>query len=135
MSDANDPKSMERRKFLRKAGVVGAAIWAAPVIQTVAATPAYAQQQGSPGGCFHSIDLDEGKTRGCMETCKGACEGKQDFEGHNCSGGGGFCASSVCNPNCDQGNQNACADQFCNPECYECDTFVSKCQVGFVCSV
>ena len=34
--------------MLRKAAAVGAAVWAAPVIQTVAATKAYAHHQGSP---------------------------------------------------------------------------------------
>jgi anaerobic selenocysteine-containing dehydrogenase len=38
-----------RRDFLKKAAITGVgAAWAAPVIQTVAATKAYAHDMGSP---------------------------------------------------------------------------------------
>lgn len=53
MSD--ERKSVDRREFLRKAAITGAAAaWAAPVIQTVAATPAFAQGAGTPAVCDHS---------------------------------------------------------------------------------
>lgn len=75
-------KSMERREFLRKAAITGAtAAWAAPLVQTVAATPAFAQTGGtpSPGGCHHSIGGDTGE--GCMGACQ---ESGQRDTGRGC---------------------------------------------------
>lgn len=47
---AEQPRAnMERRTFLRKAGVVGlAAAWATPLVQTVPMTAAYAHPERTP---------------------------------------------------------------------------------------
>lgn len=126
MPEANDQAGMERREFLRRAGQAGAIAWATPVIMTIG-TPAYAQ---TPLTCFHSEDPDEGKFRGCMETCKAACEGKEDDEGKACTDG--RCQHDICGPGCDQ-PENACPDTYCDPACYICNTSVPRCQVEFVC--
>jgi hypothetical protein len=48
MAEQSRP-NMERRAFLRKAGVVGlAAAWATPLVQTVPMTAAYAHPQQTP---------------------------------------------------------------------------------------
>ena len=44
-----EKQGLPRRDFLKKAAVTGVGVaWAAPVIQTVAATKAYAHDMGSP---------------------------------------------------------------------------------------
>jgi hypothetical protein len=113
-------KGMDRRDFLRKAAVTGvAAAWAAPVIQTVAATPAFAQTNGSPpeGGCFHSV----GTNGGCMGD--GACGGK--CGGDQCGGQNnpGPC-TTYCPPG--TGGDNPC----CNPGLCEADNFVCSTEPG-----
>lgn len=48
MAEQQTP-NMERRAFLRKAGIVGiAAAWATPLVQTVPMTAAYAHGQHTP---------------------------------------------------------------------------------------
>jgi hypothetical protein len=48
MAEQQTP-NMERRAFLRKAGVVGlAAAWATPLVQTVPMTAAYAHGEATP---------------------------------------------------------------------------------------
>ena len=53
-----DPKELNRRAFLRRAALTGVATaWVAPVVQSIAATPAFAQTVGQtpvPEDCFHS---------------------------------------------------------------------------------
>ncbi len=99
-----DRKSMERREFLRKAAATGAvAAWAAPIVQSVAATPAFAQTSGTPGACFHSIDEDEGKLRGCMEACQGS--------GQGC----GAACNQQCQPACRGPGNLCCRDEYCDP--------------------
>jgi len=73
------PKGMDRRTFLRRAAVTGAAAaWAAPVIQTVTARPAFATGNGTPF-CGHSVgasvgtDCSEGAMGACKFACKGTC--------------------------------------------------------------
>jgi len=66
---SDERKSVDRREFLRKAAITGAAAaWAAPVIQTVAATPAFAQTAGTPAVCDHSACVAACNTN---ETCRG----------------------------------------------------------------
>lgn len=99
-------KNLDRREFLRRAAIgTAAAAWAAPVIQSVAATPAYAQSQGSPGNCFHSIS--PGKPNGCMETCTGI----------DPAGNAGSC-NAVCGPACNLPN-NACPPSYCSSGCWQ----------------
>ncbi len=106
MSEGN---KVERREFLRKAAATGvAAAWAAPMIQTVAATPAFAQTAGTPsqGGCFHSV----GDNGGCMGACTSAgCTGNQ--------------CNDVCQRYCPPGtgNDNPCCNPgLCNPANFSC---------------
>lgn len=99
---------LNRRDFLRRAGIGAAAAWAIPVIQSVAATPAFAQSQGSPSGCFHSISLPD-KPNGCMETCTGIAA----------TGNAGSC-QDVCGPACNLPN-NGCPPQYCQSSCWQID--------------
>jgi hypothetical protein len=78
----NDRSELNRREFLRKAAITGAVAWAVPVIQSVAANPAYAQ---TTPGCFHSLGGETGQ--GCM----GACQA---------SNGCGPACSTQCNTLC-----------------------------------
>ncbi|HEV2755714.1 MAG TPA: twin-arginine translocation signal domain-containing protein [Actinomycetota bacterium] len=97
--DGNDKKSLERRDFLRKAALTGAAAaWAAPVVQTVAATPAFAQTGTTPATCHHSLGGITGE--GCMGACK-------------TSGSCGQACNTACNNLCpvQQGGGN---DRLCN---------------------
>jgi hypothetical protein len=112
-----DRKSVERRDFLRKAAVTGAAAaWAAPIVQTVAATPAFAQGTGTPagGGCFHSV----GVNGGCMGACGTKCGGNQCNVAH-----GGPCGT-YCPPG--TGSDNPC----CNPGLCDPNNFVCGPQGG-----
>ena len=128
MSD--ERKSVDRREFLRKAAITGAAAaWAAPVIQTVAATPAFAQTAGTPAVCDHSA-------------CVAACNTNADCRGQkspisNGPGSGNLCeyncrnlcppgspcsaactAAGVCLPASNSGSAwaNTCTPPSCNPD-------------------
>jgi hypothetical protein len=114
-----DDRELKRRDFLRRAAVTGAAAaWAAPVIQTVAATPAFAQTQGSPpgdGGCFHST----GTNGGCMPACAdlAGCGGNQ------CGGNNPHTANGPCTSYCapGQGGGNPCCNPgLCDPANFRC---------------
>lgn len=109
-------KSLDRRDFLRKAAITGAAAaWAAPVIQTVAATPAFAQTAGTPGPCDHSACVAACNTnadcRGqaglCEERCRALCP-----PGTPCSAA--CVAAGVCTDATDGGSAWA---STCNPSC------------------
>jgi len=74
----NDRQGFDRRTFLRRAAMTGAAAaWTVPVIQTIAARPAFAQT-ASAFTCTHSsspyLDVDGNlvSTGGCMEACHNA---------------------------------------------------------------
>jgi hypothetical protein len=127
MAEAERRDRMERREFLRRAGQAGAIAWSAPILQTIAAPAAHAQ---TPVGCWHSEDPEEGKFRGCIETCKAACEGKEDFEGKACTDG--RCQHDICGPGCDL-PENPCPDTYCDSTCYFCNTAVPRCRVEFTC--
>ena len=103
--------SLHRRAFLRRGLIAGGIVWAAPVVQTLAASPAFAQAAGSPAPCFHSLGGPDGN--GCQGACTQAgCTGTQ------CNGYGDttpgpcavYCAEHVpdhpcCNPGlCDPAN-------------------------------
>ena len=71
----DEKKAVDRRDFLRKAAITGAAAaWAAPVIQTVAASPAFAQTAGTPAPCDHSA---------CVAACNtnASCRGQRSPDG------------------------------------------------------
>src|SRR5262245_7416720 len=83
---ADKRSGLDRKEFLRRAAVTtAAAAWAAPVIQTVSASPAFATTNGTPapGGCFHSND---DPAQSCMDACTSACG---EGGGELCDGFGG----------------------------------------------
>jgi hypothetical protein len=106
-------KGMDRREFLRKAAIAGGVAWAVPVIQTVAATPAYAFHQGSPHPCPHSTPATLGGS--CMGTCQAVCTQQ------GCGDGAGNRCNDACAPNgpaqCVSG---FCCEQACNPAAWDC---------------
>ncbi len=120
MSD-EERTGFNRRDFLRRAAATtAAAAWAAPVIQTIAATPAHAQTLGTPvpQDCFHSVG---GTGEGCMGACTGSgCTGNScdgvDPDPNNPLGQGPcqfYCPSG-------QGGDNPC----CNPGLCDTSNFV-----------
>lgn len=112
-------RELNRRDFLRRAAITGAAAaWAAPVINTVAATPAFAQTNGTPVvvDCFHSSDVPG---QGCMEACTQSCTGEQ------CNGFGGPPGEvqGPCAVYCDNRPGNRCCNsQLCDPSKFECES-------------
>lgn len=115
----NEKNELNRREFLRKAAITGAVAWAIPVVQSVAATPAYAQTQGTL--CPHSTPDTAGGS--CMGSCHSrgfaAC-------GKDCGGG---CAA-ICNVACSGGQ---CPPQYCNPLCFNVTNCTGSCTVQFTC--
>jgi hypothetical protein len=99
----NENSGLNRREFLRKAAITGAVAWAIPVVQSVSASPAFAQTCTSPTSCEHSIGANS-----CMSACTAACG--------NASG-----CSALCNPNticvCPD---NTCPPNRCSPGCWAC---------------
>ena len=101
--DKDQDKGMNRRDFIRKAAITGAVAWAVPAIQTVAATPAYANHSGTPQDCQHSLGGASG------QGCQGACQGS------SVNGGCGAACNNFCGPTCDcPGNFCPC-DEVCDP--------------------
>jgi hypothetical protein len=115
---AND---LGRRAFLKRAALTGAAVaWAAPVIQSVSAGPAFAATQGSPPtACFHSNDSDPSQS--CMDACTSPGTG---CNGEQCDGFGGPPGEKQgpCALLCDirPGNQ-CCNVGLCNPANFHCN--------------
>jgi len=65
----DDTSGLNRRQFLRRAAITTAtAAWAAPVIQTIAARPAYA---GTPVVCDHSACIGACALSGDANSCGG----------------------------------------------------------------
>jgi hypothetical protein len=115
-----DREDLNRRNFLRKAAMTtAAAAWAAPVIQTVAATPAFAHEQGTPppppgDACAHST----GPNGGCMGACASVCGGNQCGGQGNRNQAAGPC-TVYCPPG--TGNENPCANPgLCEPGNFVC---------------
>src|SRR5262245_20645089 len=96
---SEEKQGMDRRQFLRRAAVTtAAAAWAAPVIQTVTASPAFA---GTPEVCDHSA-------------CIGACAAS----GNKASCGrppGTVCAQACGQVGCSQGGQICSTTAACDP--------------------
>lgn len=96
---ADDLNRVDRRTFLRRAAVTTAtAAWAAPMIQTIVARPAYA---GTPVECDHSACIGACAMSGNEATCGGppgdvcmaACGG------FGCGEGGQLCSDpAACDP-------------------------------------
>jgi hypothetical protein len=110
----NDSNQVNRREFLRKAAITGAVAWAIPVVQSVAATPAYARHLGT--ACAHSTPDTLGGS--CMGTCKAVCRATPTCGTDN----GGPCAT-FCNANnvCHQG---VCCTNACNQGAWTCTNCV-----------
>jgi len=105
-----EKKGLNRREFLRKAAITGTIAWAIPVVQSVAATPAYAQTL-SPG-CPKSDD-PAGSGGSCTGTCHAVCQANTDPPtecGTSCAG----VCDSVCVPSI------GCPPYACNPGCWSC---------------
>jgi hypothetical protein len=118
----NERNELNRREFLRKAAITGAVAWAVPVIQSVAATPAYAQITGT--ACVHS-PIGAGNP-----SCKGACGAKAQQQcGKDCGGG-----CEVHCARCQTGQGNVCpSPDFCNPACFNVTSCAGSCTVEFNC--
>jgi hypothetical protein len=119
----SEKKALDRRDFLRKAALTGAAAaWAAPVIQTVAASPAFAQTAGTPAPCDHSA-------------CVAACNTNPSCRGQRSPDGSGNLCEYRCRNLCPPGTPctaactaaGLCRDEdstagsawagTCNPQC------------------
>jgi hypothetical protein len=110
----NERNELNRREFLRKAAITGAVAWAIPVVQSVAASPAYAQTACTPNACQHSLGGDSGG--GCMSACQSSGQGCgnacNDFCRPACDCPGNFCP---CDSFCVPGNWTNCA--YTGPPC------------------
>lgn len=121
MDEDLEQTGLNRRQFLRRAAATGAAVaWAAPLVRTIVATPAYAQSVGTPTACFHSVGGPDGG--GCMSACTragctgAACDGV-DEDPENSLGQGPcqlYCPSG-------QGGDNPCCNPgLCDPSNFDC---------------
>lgn len=111
-------QGLDRRQFIRRAAVTtAAAAWAAPMIQTVAASPAFAGTNGTPApeGCFHSD---------AQSNCMDACTSQPGCTGDLCDGLGNDPNPGPCGAFCNIRPGNAC----CNPEL--CDASKFNCSTG-----
>jgi hypothetical protein len=120
--DKDQDKGLNRREFIRKAAITGAVAWAVPAIQTVAATPAFAQTSGS--ACVHS-PIAAGNPN-----CKDACGSVGMAEcGKDCGGG----CEAICG-DCISGGGNVCpSPDYCNPACFDITSCAGSCTVSFLC--
>jgi hypothetical protein len=114
-----EPQDMHRRDFLRKAAVTGViTAWATPVIQSIAATPAFAGTVGTQtgGGCFHS---NPDAAQSCMDAC--TSNSNTPCEGNQCDGFGGA-VHGPCSTNCGISPGNQCCNAgLCNPANFTCE--------------
>jgi hypothetical protein len=118
----NESSGVNRREFLRKAAITGAVAWAIPVVQSVAATPAYAQTSATV--CVHS-PVGAGNP-----SCKGACGTAGQAQCRKDCGGG---CESVCEA-CICGGGNPCpSPDYCNPSCFTMTSCSGSCTVVFTC--
>ena len=115
---------VNRREFLRKAAITGAVAWALPVVQSVAASPAYAQTACSPRACQHSLGGSSGQ--GCMGACQGSGQGCGAACNQFCGAAGGPCDCPgnfcKCTAVCVTANWNNCVYQgpACTGPCPAC---------------
>ena len=117
----DERKGMDRRTFLRRAAVTGAAAaWATPVIQTITARPAFAAA-GSAVECTHSTSpwftggTQQASTGGCMEACHNAtgCATPSADVNPNSDPCGQVCDAAC--PNGANSNDRVCCDgSFCD---------------------
>ena len=119
-----DRKELDRRTFLRRAAVTGlVTAWAAPAVQSIAATPAFAMTVGQtpvPEDCFKST----GTTGGCMGACTAsgcsgnACDGMDPDPCNPHYGGEGPC-QYLC-PSGPGGENPCCNPGLCDPQWFTC---------------
>jgi len=115
--DGQEGHGIERREFLRKAAITGAiAAWATPVVQSIAATPAFASTVGSQRtACFHS---NTDPNQSCMDACTSTgCTGNQ-CDGFGCGPDGCGPCATYCGLS--PGNQ-CCNSGLCNPNNFHCN--------------
>jgi len=115
--DGQEGHGIERREFLRKAAITGAiAAWATPVVQSIAATPAFASTVGSQRtACFHS---NADPSQSCMDACTSTgCTGNQ-CDGFGCGPNGCGPCATYCGLS--PGNQ-CCNSGLCNPGNFHCN--------------
>ena len=121
-----DPKAFNRRAFLRRAALTGVATaWVAPVVQSIAATPAFATTVGQtpvPEDCFHSVGgPNDG---GCMDACTSAgctgsaCDGVDPDPCNPHYSGQGPC-QYLC-PSGQGGDNPCCNPGLCNTAYFTC---------------
>lgn len=124
----NERNELNRREFLRKAAITGAAAWAIPVVQTVAATPASAQQ--TYFACVHSPTQTGGPCP-AAGNCKAACGTAGQAEcGKDCGGG----CEVICADCIGTGPCNPCpSTDYCDPACFNVTSCEGSCTVEFVC--
>ncbi|HXF57741.1 MAG TPA: twin-arginine translocation signal domain-containing protein [Actinomycetota bacterium] len=122
MDEDLERPGLNRREFLRRAAATGAAVaWAAPLVRTIVATPAYAQTVGTPTACFHSVGGRDGG--GCMSACTqsgctgDACDGTDADP--NQPGGQGPC-QLYC-PVGEGGDNPCCNPGLCDPNNFTCE--------------
>jgi hypothetical protein len=92
----NDTNGLNRREFLRKAAITGAVAWAVPVVQSISATPAYAQ--GTPF-CDHSLCVNnciQARCVGLTGAARAACNAQCQSHCMTACPPGSQCDPSVC---------------------------------------
>jgi hypothetical protein len=111
-------KGMDRRTFLRRAAVTGAAAaWATPIIQTVTARPAFAAN-GTPVECSHSSSPwftdgeEQCSTGGCKQACK-ASFNCQDNCADAAAGESNDACTLACDVACPEGSSNPLGSRVC----------------------
>jgi hypothetical protein len=129
-NERNESNGLDRRTFLRRAALTGAAAaWAAPVIQTVAARPAWAA--GTPVDCKHSIGAwftggvqqapDDAADGGCMQACKNAT-GSVSLVNDNSDPCAQVCDAAC--PNVPNSDDRTCLDgSFCESDNFTVENF------------
>jgi hypothetical protein len=78
--ELNESQGISRRNLIKRGAIVGGTmVWAAPVVNTLTAGPAFAST-GTPDACLHSIGRVAGlegtdcEDEGCMGACQTACD-------------------------------------------------------------
>lgn len=141
---ADEGQGLSRREALRRAGLIGAAVWAAPVVQTVLAPSASAHSHQQPGTCSGWTDANGGfcgGTGGCPKCGAGKiCTSNSDCLSGECTGTKKrkTCAKSTVGEPCRSGSDcttGVCRNGVCQsaPSTGGCQTN-ADCPSGHVCA-
>lgn len=105
---------LDRRTFLRRAALTGAAAaWAAPLVQTVTARPAFATTGTPVVECTHSTT-----TPSCMSSCHGSIVNENSLDVNPNSDPCAQICDAAC-PNECHGTDRLCVNNnFCDPGCW-----------------